>query len=135
MKTPKIIWNILFMFAIFTLSLSCTDDDKESNNKFEITSESIDLFQNKISIDVPQVGKQHSVSVTTSESVTWKIKITKGGDFITATPSGDQKGSGEITITIQPNEKEAEREGTISISNSLGSGKTISFTQDRKSVV
>ena len=78
MKTPKIIWNILFMFAIFTLSLSCTDDDKESNNKFEITSESIDLFQNKISIDVPQVGKQHSVSVTTSESVTWKIKITKG---------------------------------------------------------
>ena len=52
MKTPKIIWNILFMFAIFTLSLSCTDDDKESNNKFEITSESIDLFQNKISIDV-----------------------------------------------------------------------------------
>lgn len=76
MKTPKIIWNILFMFAIFTLSLSCTDDDKESNNKFEITSESIDLFQNKISIDVPQVGKQHSVSVTTSESVTWKIKVT-----------------------------------------------------------
>ena len=132
MKTPKIIWNILFMFAIFTLSLSCTDDDKESNNKFEITSESIDLFQNKISIDVPQVGKQHSVSVTTSESVTWKIKITKGGDFITATPSGDQKGSGEITITIQPNEKEAEREGTISISNSLGSGKTISFTQEGK---
>ena len=132
MKTPKIIWNILFMFAIFTLSLSCTDDDKESNNKFEITSESIDLFQNKISIDVPQAGKQHSLSVTTSESATWKIKITKGGDFITATPLGDQKGSGEITITIQPNEKEAEREGTISISNSLGSGKTISFTQEGK---
>lgn len=35
MKTPKIIWNILFMFAIFTLSLSCTDDDKESNIQFQ----------------------------------------------------------------------------------------------------
>ena len=46
------------------------------------------MFQNKISIDVPQAGKQHSLSVTTSESVIWKINITKGGDFIAATPSG-----------------------------------------------
>lgn len=132
MKINEFIRSILVIFSIVSL-FACSDNDKESKNStFEVTSESISLFQDKISIDVPQVGKQYVISVTASEDITWRVNTTKGENFITTSPSGDQKGNGEITITIDPNEEEMAREGTVNISNSLGKGKNINITQEKK---
>ena len=130
MKTLKINFSV-FLF-LFTIILSACSDDEDTNSKFSTTSETLNLLENRISVDVPQSGAQHTIFVNASDDVTWKVNITDGEGFITVTPFEGQTGNGEITIQIEANSEFIEREGSVSINNSLGGGKVINFTQEAK---
>lgn len=121
----------VFLF-LFSIALSACSDEENNNTKFSTTSTTLILLENKISVDVPQTGDQHSILVTASDAVTWKVNIIEGGDFITVTPFEGQKGNGEINIQIEPNSEFFERKGCVVINNSIGGGKTINFTQEAK---
>lgn len=120
-----------FSVFLFAIALSaCSDEENKNSNKFSTTSTTLNLLENKVSVEIPQTGGQHSILVTASDAVTWKVNITAGEDFITVTPFEGQKGNGEINIQIEPNPEFLERKGCVTINNSLGGGKTINFTQE-----
>lgn len=127
MKTIKYIHQLLFVcFIIVTATFACSDEQKVEEKpkaSIEFNSDDIDLTSNRVILPVKMGVCSYQITVTLNSEATWEAKVTEGEDFVTVTPEGIQKETGNITIKISANDTPQERTAKILISNSSSSNK------------
>ena len=122
MKTFQYMRQLLLACFIIATTSACSDDQKAEEKpkaSIEFESDNIDLSSNRIILPIKMEGCSYQIAVTSSPEVTWEVQVTEGENFVTATPEGEQKEGGNITITVSANDIPQERIAKVIISSSL----------------
>lgn len=122
MNILKWMWKILPIMLLAVNATACNDDDDSGKRErpltFEVTFLSLVCnYTRPVVVNAPFTGKDYHLTVTASPEVTWKVEVVSG-DLVTATPSGEQSGSGEITLTVAANPaKDPGKKSEVVITN------------------
>lgn len=122
MKTFQYMRQLLLACFIIATTSACSDDQKAEEKpkvSIEFESDDIDLSSNRIILPIKMEGCSYQIAVTSNPEVTWEVQVTEGEKFVTATPEGEQKEGGNITITVSANDSPQERTAKVIISSSL----------------
>lgn len=134
----KLLWNIMAIMSLLIMITGCGSDEEEGGNgeKLTFTLTSTDLNCNTtkdIRVNAPFTGKTYTLTVSASAETVWSVAV-ESGDLVTVSPSGEQKGNGEIQIVAAANPTETlGKKGVVIIKNNANNKpQKIYFTQANK---
>lgn len=122
MKKLKFLLGIIPLLLLCIVAQGCSKEENVGNEpgSFELTSLDLVCDYNKpIHVNAPFAGKEYKLTVKSTGDVTWSVEVVSG-DIVTVTPEGEQKGDGEITISVAANpDKVPGKQAEVVIKNSF----------------
>lgn len=126
MKKFGLLLNLILLLPLGLIAGSCSKEENVEGKDGTFGVSSTDLvcdYSKTVYVNVPFAGKDYKINVTSSGDVTWSADIVSG-DIVTVTPQGEQKGDGEITISVAANpDKTPGKKAEVLITNSLNENK------------
>lgn len=139
METMKrLLWNIMATVSLLIMTTGCGTNEEGGENgeelTFTLTSTDLNCNTSKdIRVNAPFTGKTYTLTVSASAKTVWSVAV-ESGDLVTVSPSGEQKGNGEIQIVAAANPNETfGKKGVVIIKNNANNKPLrIYFTQSNK---
>lgn len=122
MKKLRLLLNFLPLLLFGIIAQGCSKEEDKGNpgvSSFELTSLDVRCsYTTPVNVNAPFSGKDYKLTVTATDDVVWSVEVVSG-DLVTVNPVGEQKGNGEITISVAPNpDKTPGKKSEIQIKNS-----------------
>ena len=134
----KLLWNIMATVSLLIMTTGCGTNEEGGENgeelTFTLTSTDLNCNTSKdIRVNAPFTGKTYTLTVSASAKTVWSVAV-ESGDLVTVSPSGEQKGNGEIQIVAAANPNETfGKKGVVIIKNNANNKPLrIYFTQSNK---
>lgn len=106
MKKLRLLLNFLPFLLFGIIAQGCSKEEDKGNpgvSSFELTSLDVRCsYTTPVNVNAPFSGKDYKLTVTATDDVAWSVEVVSG-DLVTVNPVGEQKGNGEITISVAPN--------------------------------
>ena len=126
MKKLSFSFNFIALLLLGLIVGSCSKEGDVDAKSGSFVLKSLDVvcdYSKTNYVNVPFAGRDYKLNVTSSGDVTWSVEVVKG-DIVTVTPEGEQKGDGEITISVAANpNKIPGKKAEVLIKNSLNEDK------------
>ena len=134
----RLLWNIMATVSLLIMTIGCGTNEEGGENgeelTFTLTSTDLNCNTSKdIRVNAPFTGKTYTLTVSASAKTVWSVAV-ESGDLVTVSPSGEQKGNGEIQIVAAANPNETfGKKGVVIIKNNANNKPLrIYFTQSNK---
>ena len=105
MRKLSFLFNFIPLLLLGLIVESCSKEGNVNAKSGSFVLKSLDVvcdYSKTNYVNVPFAGRDYKLNVTSSGDVTWSVEVVKG-DIVTVTPEGEQKGDGEITISVAAN--------------------------------
>lgn len=126
MRKLSFLFNFIPLLLLGLIVESCSKEGNVNAKSGSFVLKSLDVvcdYSKTNYVNVPFSGRDYKLNVTSSGDVTWSVEVVKG-DIVTVTPEGEQKGDGEITISVAANpNKILGKKAEVLIKNSLNEDK------------